>query len=291
MAQRSGSRLAATLLAILPHLAIFVAILILWEVAVAMKWINDFLIPRPTAVFVSIKELYVTKGTIYRHFWITSVETAIGFALAAAIGISLAVASALNETFRRYIAPYAVVLNVTPALALSPILIAWFGFGLGSKVALATLISLFPIFVNTLAGLTQQDAEREELFRSLGASPMQRFWKMQVPAALPLTFAGLKIGITLALIGSVVAEFEQAVEGVGVLMQRFSYRLDMASAITVLLTMSAMGLTLYTAMEILDERLVFWRREKGMARVSARRRAAFDEPDLIADTTTKRTTT
>lgn len=269
------------LLSLLPHLGIFVALILLWEVATAWGLTNSFLLPPPSRIFGAIGTLYFLEGTIYWHFLVTMYEAVAGFAIGATVGISLAVASALSEPFRRYIAPYAIVLNVTPGLALTPIVIAWFGFGWGSKIALAAIISFFPIFVNALAGLRHRDADREELFLSLGGTPLQRFWKMQVPAALPLVFAGLKIGMTTALIGAVVAEFTQATEGVGVLMQRYSFRLEMAMAIATLLSMSLMGLTLYTIMEILDDRLVFWRRDTRMTRVSQRRAAAWKYADRM----------
>jgi NitT/TauT family transport system permease protein len=240
-----------------------------------MKWVNTFLVPSPTEIAGAFFRLYVSPGTIWWHFFVTMFETVVGFAIGASIGVGLAVASALHDGFRRYVSPYAVLLNVTPGLALTPIIITWFGFGWGSKIALAAVITFFPIFVNTLAGLSRRETDREELFLSLGASRVQRFWKLQAPGALPLMFAGLKIGMTTALIGAVVAEFAQATEGVGVLMQRYSFKLDMASAVAVLLTMSLMGLTLFTLMEILDDRLVFWRRDAGMARVSERRKAAW----------------
>ena len=169
--------------------------------------------------------------------------------------------SALSETFKRYVAPYAIVLNVTPGIALTPIIIAWFGFGMGSKIALAAVISFFPIFVNTLTGLIQRDEDREELFRSLGGSERQIFAKLRLPAALPLLFAGLKIGLTTALIGAVVAEFAQATDGVGVLMSRFSFQLNMAASLATLLSMTLIGLILFYSMEFLDDRIVFWRRE------------------------------
>jgi len=181
----------------------------------------------------------------------------------------------LWEPFKRYITPYAIVLNVTPAIALTPVIIAWFGYGMGSKIALAAVISFFPVFVNTLTGLVQIDQEREELFKSLGASHTQIFRKLRVPAALPLLFAGLKIGLTTALIGAVVAEFAQATDGIGVLMSRFSFQLNMGASIATLLSMTVIGLILFYSMEFLDNRLVFWKREKRRTAVSRARARAW----------------
>jgi len=142
---------------------------------------------------------------------------------------------------------------------------------MGSKIALAAVLCFFPIFVNTLTGLRQIDPDREELFRSLGATRRQIFLQLRVPAALPLLFAGLKIGLTTALIGAVVAEFAQATAGVGVLMNRFSFALNMASSIATLLSMTLIGLMLFYFMEFLDDRVVFWRRDARMSAVSRAR--------------------
>ena len=246
---------------LLPHLALFAMLIAAWEIAIATGMVTTIMVPRPSAIAGAIVELYLTEGTIWRHFFVTLTEAIVGFAIGAAVAVGLAVASSLNDPFRRYVSPYAIVLNVTPGIALTPVVIAWFGFGMGSKIALAAILCFFPIFVNTLTGLTQVDEDREELFRSLGASNTQVFAKLRLPAALPLFFAGLKIGLTTALIGAVVAEFAQATAGVGVLMSRFSFRLDMASSLATLLSMTVIGLLLFYTMELLDDRIVFWRRE------------------------------
>lgn len=258
-----------------PHLLLLAVILGAWEGAVATGLITTIMIPRPSAIGGAIVELYVTKGTIYEHFFITLTEAVVGFGIGAAVAIALAVSSSLSENFGRYVSPYAVVLNVTPGIALTPIIIAWFGYGMGSKIALAAVICFFPIFVNTLTGLRQTDDDREELFRSFGASQRQVFLQLRVPAALPLMFAGLKIGLTTALIGAVVAEFAQATAGVGVLMSRFSFALNMASSLATLLSMTLIGLLLFYTMEFLDDRIVFWRREARMAAVSRARARAW----------------
>lgn len=277
-AESAVSRLAAFAhfgLRIFPHLILLAVILSLWEAAIATGLISTIMVPRPSAILGAIIELYVTKRTIYDHFFVTLTEAVLGFVIGSAFAVSLAVCSSLSELFKRYVAPYAIVLNVTPGIALTPIVIAWFGYGMGSKIALAAIISFFPIFVNTLTGLTQYDTDREELFRALGANRLQVFTKLRAPAALPLMFAGLKIGLTTAVIGAVVAEFAQATMGVGVLMSRFSFQLNMASSIATLLSMTAIGLMLFYTMELLDDRFVFWRRETRMTQVSRAKERAW----------------
>lgn len=262
---------------LIPHLLLFLGLLAAWESAAAIGLIQTIMIPRPSAIIGAIWELYVTQRTIYRHFFITLTEAVVGFGIGAAVAISLAVASALSQRFKRYVSPYAIVLNVTPGIALTPIIIAWFGYGMGSKIALAAVISFFPIYVNTLTGLVQYDEEREDLFRSIGASGAQVFRKLRVPAALPMLFAGMKIGLTTALIGAVVAEFAQATEGVGVLMSRYSFKLNMAESIATLLSMTVIGLMLFYSMELLDDRTVFWRREARMTQKSRARARAWKQ--------------
>jgi len=258
-----------------PHLALFAGLIAIWEFAVHVGWIETIMVPSPSAIGAAIIELYFVKGTIYKHFFITLTESVVGFIIGAGIAIALSFASAASDVFRRYVSPYAIVLNVTPAIALTPVIIAWFGYGMGSKIALAAVICFFPVFVNTLTGLTQVDKEREELFKSLGASRLQMFRKLRIPAALPLLFAGLKIGLTTALIGAVVAEFAQATDGVGVLMSRFSFQLNMGASIATLLSMTVIGLILFYSMEFLDARVVFWRREERRAAVSRARARAW----------------
>lgn len=268
---RSGAALYYFLRAV-PHLLLFAFLLAIWELAVVTGVIETIMIPKPSAIGGAIYKLYITEGTIYWHFWITLLEAVFGFAIGAGIAISLAVLAALSVSFKRYVIPYALVLNVTPGIALTPVIIAWFGYGMGSKIALGAVVSFFPIFVNTLTGLLQIDQDREDLFRSMGADKVQIFTKLRVPAALPLLFAGLKIGLTTALIGAIVAEFAQATEGVGVLMNRFSFKLDMASSIATLLSMTIIGLLLFYTMEFLDDRIVFWRRDSRLSAASRQRR-------------------
>lgn len=275
MRKPSSYQIEIALIRFVPHFLLFLALLALWEIAVLTGFITSIIIPRPSAIIGAIVELYVTKGTIYSHFFITLTEAVVGFAIGAIVAVTLAVWSSLSEGFKRYVSPYAIVLNVTPGIALTPIIIAWFGYGMGSKIALAAVICFFPIFVNTLTGLLHRDEDREELFRSVGASKYQIFLKLRVPAALPLLFAGFKIGLTTALIGAVVAEFAQATSGVGVLMSRFSFQLNMAASLATLLSMTVIGLLLFYAMEILDDRIVFWRRDTRMATVSRARARAW----------------
>lgn len=262
------------------HFGIFSAFIGVWEWAGRTGRLNDLIMPAPSAIAEALWRLYVVTGEIYWHFFVTFFEAVIGFLIGGAIGMGLAIAAALSLTFRRYIAPYAVALNVTPGIAVTPIFIAWFGFGWSSKIALAALIVFFPIFVNTLSGLLRTDRDTSELFRSLGASKARTFFKLMIPNAAPMIFAGLKIAMTSALVGAIVAEFASATEGIGILMQRFAHRLDIAASIAVLLSMALMGLLLFTFMEKADRQVVFWKHQDRLDVVSRKRRRRWSGPAI-----------
>ena len=260
---------------ILTHLAIFATVIGGWELLGVMGQLNNLILPAPSAIAYAIFDLYFVTGKIWWHFFVTMFEAVAGFAIGVSVGISLAIVAGLNPTFRRYIAPYVVLVQVTPLIAVAPLMIAWLGFGWSSKIGIAALVCFFAPFVNTLTGLLNVDPDAEEMFRSLGASKRQVFWKLMLPSSIPIIMAGLKTAMALALIGAVVGEFISASEGVGILMQRASFALNIAESIAVLLSMALMGIILYAVMEILDDRIVFWRRDVRMQGVSRRRAAAW----------------
>lgn len=269
------SRGASVLRASVKHIITFGLILGVWEFLGQTGQLNKLILPWPTLIGAQLIDLFFISGKIYFHFYTTLAEALIGFCIGVTIGISLAVSAAFSANFRRYIAPYAVVFNVTPGIAVAPMIIAWFGFGWSSKIALAALVCFFPPFVNTLTALMRTDEDATDLFRSLGASKREYFWKLQLPNAVPLIFAGLKLALTGALLGTIVAEFFSATAGVGILMQRFAFSLQIDGSFAALLTMSLMGLMLFTLMEVLDYRIVFWKRDSRMLAISRKRAARW----------------
>jgi NitT/TauT family transport system permease protein len=275
VAARQEGLAAVRLRRLLIHLAIFAIVIGGWELLGMMGQLNNLILPAPSAIGYAIVELYFVTGKIWWHFFVTLFEAVAGFAIGVSIGVTLAIIAGLNATFRRYIAPYVVLVQVTPLIAVAPLMIAWLGFGWSSKIGIAALVCFFAPFVNTLTGLLNVDPDSEEMFRSLGASKRQIFWKLMLPSSIPIIMAGLKTAMALALIGAVVGEFISASEGVGILMQRASFALNIAESIAVLLSMALMGVILYAVMEMLDDRIVFWRREGRMQAVSRRRAAAW----------------
>jgi NitT/TauT family transport system permease protein len=245
-------------------IVLFVVVVVIWDLAHTQGWVSTLILPRPGNVVSSTYELF-EEGLIWEHAWATLYETVAGFTLAAVLAITGAVAAGSSKAIRNMIYPYAVTLQVLPMIAIAPILVSVLGFGYTSKIVIAALIAFFPIFVNTLTGLLAADDEAEELFRSLRASKRKTFTNLLLPTAAPVIFAGLRIGLTLALAGAIVAEFVSSQRGLGLLVQRFSYQLNMDDAYAVILVLTGIGLLLFGAVGLADRRIVFWRHSSRLA--------------------------
>jgi NitT/TauT family transport system permease protein len=259
-----------------PAIAVFVLLIAGWEAAARAELISRLVLPAPSKILVALTQLFTT-GLIWEHLRATFTETMAGFAAGAGSAFVLAVLSSFWGWFRQIVSPYMIILQVTPRVALAPIFITWFGFGLMPKIVMAATICFFPVFINTLTGLLNTDEEALEMFRSMGASKRQIFTQFTMPSAMPVTFAGLKTGITLALIGAIVAEFVATSQGLGLLIDRFNFRLAMEETFAVLLVLSLLGLLLYGVMEFLDRRIVFWTREERLSKKEIRSRRGRED--------------
>jgi NitT/TauT family transport system permease protein len=238
-------------------MAVMVAVLAMWEVVVRTEMVNEIILPLPEDVAAAFVNLLQSE-----FFWeamaITLQETMLGFLVGAGLGFVMGVSIASVRVIRQAFYPYAVAFQNTPRVAFAPILLTLFGFDIWSKVALAAAICFFPTLLNVMVGIQTVDEDAKTVMRSYGASTWQMFRKLTLPAALPLIFAGLKLGMSFALIGAIVAEFVGAARGMGVLIETFNFQLDVAEAYAVVLALSIVGLTLYGLMELLDRRIVFW---------------------------------
>jgi len=265
----SPKRLARRLWPPLVFLAILVGI---WELALAVDYVSESILPHPKDIVVSFWEL-IGSDFVWDDIAATAWEAVAGFFLGAALGLALAIPSGLSPIMRQMLNPYAVALQVTPRIAIAPLIIAWAGFGYSSKIWIAAIIAFFPVYVNALTGILTVDEDAREMFRSLGASRLQTFMRLMVPGSLPVLFAGLKTAAGLALVGAVVGEFISAQRGLGVLVQQFSSQLATSDAFAVILMLMVLGLLLYGAMEWLERATVFWLHDTRLA-ARTRRRAA-----------------
>jgi NitT/TauT family transport system permease protein len=243
---------------------VFVVLIGVWQLAVERELVNDIILPPPWEVAVALRDT-LTERFFYTHLWITAQEVLLGFVLGSAIGLALGAALSVSSLLREVSYPYIVAFQGLPKIVLAPVFVTAFGFGMTSKVVMATVLCFFPVLVNTLAGLTSVDTEAKRLMRSLTANRRQMFTKLALPHALPMVFAGLKTALTFALVGAIVGEFIGAPRGLGVLLSTYSYQLQIARMWAVTIVLAVMGVILFLAIEWLDRKVVFWRSERDLS--------------------------
>jgi NitT/TauT family transport system permease protein len=236
-----------------PSAAVFIAVVAIWEIAVDLLNLSSFVIAKPSEF---IAEMWTSRELLTEAAWVTTEEILYGFLISIVVGIAIAVALARFQWLERALYPLIVLFQVVPKVALAPIFILWFGYGLAPKIVLIVVIAFFPITLNMLVGLKSIDKELLLLMRSVGASKNQVCTQIQIPTSLPYLFAGLRIAITFAVIGAVVAEFAGAQDGLGYLIQFASTQLDTPLMFAALILVSLLGLVFYYAMSLAEYLLV-----------------------------------
>jgi NitT/TauT family transport system permease protein len=227
-------------------------ILLIWQLYTDLFGINRIVLPSPTDIlWASAANWHV----LLRECWPTFLESVLGFVLAVVIGIPFAVCVANSRVLNLTLYPILIATQSIPKVAVAPIILVWFGLGMQSKLVIAFLVAFFPIVVDTAAGMRATSAGLLELARSLRASPLQVFLKVQFPSALPFIFAGSKVAVTLAVIGAVIGEFVGSVGGLGNLLLTANSQLDSPLAWAALVWLSALGILLFGAV-VLAERIV-----------------------------------
>ncbi|CAG2149201.1 ABC transporter permease [Cupriavidus plantarum] len=236
-------------------------LLLVWHLAVRWWQIPDYLLPPPSAVFDALSSGFAS-GSLWPHIGATLVNTMSGYAIGCALAIALGALLAESETFERFVYPVLVGLQATPKVALGPIILVWFGFGAASKIVLVALVCFFPLFVNTVNGIRRTDPELLEACRAFSASRLFLLWHVKLPAALGDVFAGLQIGVSLALIGAVVGEFLSAQKGLGYLIASSSVSMSLATMFAGVILLAVTGLVGAEIVRALQRRVVFWQARK-----------------------------
>ena len=234
---------------------IFVMLLIGWEAASRTLGLSELVLPAPSSV---ARSLYrgLASGFLWPHIAATLIELVIGTVLGCAIGFVFGVAMAESKRARDVLMPYVVVSQVVPKLALAPLFILWFGFGMTSTIVITTLICFFPLLENTMTALAHVAPERLELFRMLDATRMQTLLRLKLPTGLPSILAGVRVAIVLALVGAVVGEFIGASRGLGALVVAAQGSMDTAQMFAVLVLIALIGLAAYRAVVSIERRLL-----------------------------------
>jgi NitT/TauT family transport system permease protein len=239
---------------------LFGVFLTAWQLITAYGIVHEIILPSPLAVARVFPEV-VFRPLFVQHLSATLLAIFGGFLLGGSIGFGLGILFALSERWRKVLYPYVLGFQATPRVILAPLMIAWFGFGPPSKIAQATIGCFFPIFLNTLIGLSLVEDNAYKLMRSLRASRWQAFRLLRLPHALPTIFAGVKVSLTFATIGVIVAEFIATEYGLGYELTRYHVEIAIPQMYAVIIIVAVVGLALFLAVEWLDKRVVFWRQE------------------------------
>ena len=229
--------------------------LVVWEAGVRLFKVPAYLMPPPSGVFwVFVSEF----PKLLYHGWVTTYEMLLGYAMAVAIAVPLAIGITSSHRFDRFITPQLLFFQVVPKVAIAPLFLVWFGVGTTPKVLVAFLISFFPIVIDAAVGLRSMSAEMRDLARSMGASRWQVFAQFRLPTSLPYLFSGLKVAATLAVAGAVVGEFVGADKGLGYLLLVTNSNMETALMFATIVALTIIGLAFFYAVEFLEALLIPW---------------------------------
>ena len=236
----------------------FVGVVVLWWLGTVVFQIEKFLLPGP----LDVLDAYAAQQRfLLAQSWVTLLETLQGFALAIVAGVPIALLIVSSTILERMIYPLLLAVNAIPKIAIAPILLVWLGFGPLPKVILVFLVCFFPIVISTASGMQSTSAELVELLRSLAASRRQEFFKLRLRYAMPQVFVGLKVAISLAVIGAVIAEFVGARAGLGYVIVQSGASVDTALAFAAMTLLAIMSVVLFYGLVMLERVLLPWSRE------------------------------
>lgn len=245
----------------LPGLAL-AALIGLWQVAASSGALSDvlnvesFLVPSPAEI---ASALWENRSLLAENAWVTLQEILLGFLCGLAVGLGFGFLLRPFETLRLTFYPLIVASQAIPILVFAPILVVWFGFGIGPKLVVVALVCFFPIAVATADGLRSVDPEAVKMMRTLDASRSRLLWRLEAPTALPFTFSGAKIAVTFAPIAAIFGEWAGANSGLGVLIRQDSAQLETARLFAAALVLSVVAVVLFGLLALAERRVVTWR--------------------------------
>jgi NitT/TauT family transport system permease protein len=241
----------------LQSIVLAVCVIGVWQGACLLFDISPLVLPTPVAIAAKLYAL-VMSGTIWPHLWATLVEILSGFVLGVLAGLVIGAMISLIPVVERLVYPYLVALQTLPKVAIAPLFIIWFGYGLASKIVITALVCFFPILVSVVAGFHATDRDQLDMMKAFGATNWQTLLRLRIPSALVLIFAGLEIAAVLAVIGAIVGEFVGAQVGLGYLIVALNFSLDVAGVFAVLIVLSVIGLVMHGVTRLLARRTIFW---------------------------------
>lgn len=228
-----------------------------WDLFVRAYDVSELVLPPPATVFGSLREL-VGDPTTWEHARVTATETVGGFLIALGSGVAVGVVLGKVPWMERSLRPLIVASQVVPKVALVPLFVIWFGFGMTSKVIMSAMLAFFPIMLNVQLGVRSVDAGQRDVMRSLNASRWNTFKHLELKSTMPYVFAGMEVGIVFAIIGTIVGEYLGGNEGLGYLVVRTLNELDAPALFAVIILLSGLGLLLYLVVNGLKRFVIPW---------------------------------
>ena len=240
---------------------LFVIVVAIWDFVTRMGWVSPIILPSPGETLedlIFVGRNLITGDYMLAALWTTTLTVLYGFLIAAAIGFSLGVLVGETKFGERAVMPYLVAIDTMPKIAFAPLFIAWLGFDISSKVALAAFIATFAIVVATAAGLYAASENERMLFKSMGASRWQTLTRLKLPTGLPYIFTGLKIASVGVMAGAITGEFLGGGKGFGALIRQSASQMNTPRVFALILYLSLLGLALYFTIAWIQRRFVFW---------------------------------
>lgn len=240
---------------ILPAIILSIVVLVVWEAISRIFKLPQFVLPAPSSIG---KILITRQASLSQAAWVTAEEILYGFLLSAVVGMLIAVTIARFERMGRAVYPLMVLFQNVPKIALAPLFILWFGYDLAPKILLIVVMAFFPVALNMLVGLQSADPNLVTLMRTVGASRTEILMRVQIPNSLPYLMSGIKIAITLSVIGAIVGEFAGASAGLGYMIQFASTQMETSLVFAALIQISLLGMFFYYAIEFIEWKYISW---------------------------------
>jgi NitT/TauT family transport system permease protein len=238
-----------------------------WQLVTGLGLVSPIILPSPWRTaqdLLFVGQSLLSGNYMLAAFWVTTQEVVLGFIIAVAIGVGLGILVGETAFGERAVMPYIVAIDTMPKLAFAPLFVAWMGFGISSKVALAAFISIFPVVVGTAAGLHAADTNARMLFKSLGAGRWQTLIKLKIPTGLPQFFTGVKIASISVVAGAIAGEFLGGGRGFGELIRVAASQLDTPRVFSLIIYLSLLGLMTFGIVVWIQRRFVFWHRDSNV---------------------------
>lgn len=232
---------------------LFIIIMLVWELVASTM--SELVLPAPSVVLTVLWDGLVS-GYFLPHIYRTASEVVLGLLIGTLLGMLAGIVMGEIEILRRILLPYVIASQAVPKLALAPLFILWFGFGMTSKVVITALICFFPLMENTITSIQQTDSNKKDLFRVLNATRWQTLIHLKLPAGLPGILAGFRVAVILAVVGAVVGEFIGGSEGLGAMIIASQGMMDTPLMFAVLILLTALGMVLYEAVRLLERWLL-----------------------------------